>query len=147
MAGRGRRGMNTLRDLLQDIRDDRGDLTPAIVVEVARDPEHPLHPHFDWDNDSAAEKYRLHQAGQLLRVTFKPDPTKPTHLRAFVAIKGEDSPQSSYVPTESAMADPFMRALVLRSMNREWKNLKKRYEHMAEFAALIQHDMQGEEAS
>jgi hypothetical protein len=113
-------------------------------VEAARAEDSPLHSRFEWDDTQAADKWRLEQAGQLLRVTFRPDPTKPTDLRAFVAIKGEETPRSSYVPTETAMADEFMRALVLRSMNRDWRNLKKRYEHMAEFAVLIQHDMQGE---
>lgn len=132
--------------VLEGIRDESGDLTPRLVVDAARPTDSPLHSHFEWDDTLAAEKWRLDQAGQLLRVTFKPDPTQPTHLRAFVAIKGEDSPQSSYVPTETAMQDDFMRTLVLRSMNREWKSFKKRYEHMAEFAALIQGDTQ-EEAS
>ena len=138
--------MSTLQETLQAIRDEHGDLTPALVVDAARPLGHPLHHRFEWNNTIAAEQWRLTQAGQLLRVTFRADLTKPTDLRAFVAIPREESNQSSYVPTEDAMADPFMRALVLSQMAREWKNLKKRYEHMAEFAALIRHDMQGDVA-
>lgn len=128
---------------LQAIRDERGELTPALVVETARDPEHPLHSRFEWDDSVAAEKWRLEQASQLLRVVKLPaDPSRPDDLRAFVAVKGKDSHKADYVPTEEALADEFVRKLVLRDMEREWRLLKRRYEHMREFADLILSDLQ-----
>lgn len=137
--------MNTLRDHLTAIRDERGSLTPALVVDTARDPEHPLHSRFEWDDTTAAEKWRLEQAGQLLRVATLPAiPTRAHDLRAFVAVKGQDSRASEYIPTEEAMADEFTRRLVLADMQREWRQLKKRYEHMAEFASLILSDLKGQ---
>ncbi len=137
--------MNTLRDHLTAIRDERGSLTPALVVDTARDPEHPLHSRFEWDDTTAAEKWRLEQAGQLLRIVTLPrDATRAHDLRAFVAVKGQDSRSSDYIPTEEAMADEFTRRLVLADMNREWRQLKKRYEHMAEFASLILSDLKGQ---
>ena len=136
--------MSNLRDVLQVIHDEHGDLNAVLVVDAARDPEHPLHHRFEWDDTLAGQQWRLAQAGQLLRVTYRPDPTKPTDLRAFVPVKGAESHQSSYTPTETVLADPFLRQILLRSMEREWRGFKKRYEHMAEFAALIQADIQGE---
>lgn len=128
---------------LQAIRDERGELTPALVVETARDPEHPLHSRFEWDDSVAAEKWRLEQAGQLLRVVKLPaDPSRADDLRAFVAVKGKDSHKADYVPTEEALTDEFVRKLVLRDMEREWRLLKRRYEHMREFADLILSDLQ-----
>lgn len=126
-----------LRDQLQAIRDEHGSLTPALVVDVARDPEHPLHSRFEWDDTLAAEKWRIEQAGQLLRVTYRPIPGKPHDLRAFSAIRGEDTPTSDYVPTEDVLADPFARELLLRSMKRDWQTFKRRYDHMAEFATYV----------
>ncbi len=132
-----------LRDHLQAIRDERGALTPALVVDTARDPEHPLHSRFDWDDTVAAEKWRLEQASQLLRVVKLPaDPSRPGDLRAFVAVKGQDSHRADYVPTEEALLDEFARKLILRDMEREWRLLKRRYEHMREFADLILSDLQ-----
>jgi len=136
--------MSELRNLLQAVHDEHGDLTPRLVVDTARDPRHPLHTRFEWDDTVAAERYRLDQAGQLLRVTFRPDPTQPTHLRAFVAVKGEDSHQSSYVPTEKAFADPFTRTLVLRAMEREWRTFKKRWSDHTQFADMIRREIEGE---
>ncbi len=132
-----------LRDHLQAIRDERGALTPALVVDTARDPEHPLHSRFEWDDSVAAEKWRLEQASQLLRVVKLPaDPLRPGDLRAFVAVKGQDSHRADYVPTEEALLDEFARKLILRDMEREWRLLKRRYEHMREFADLILSDLQ-----
>lgn len=133
---------STLRDHLTAIHHEHGTLTPALVVDVARDPEHPLHSRFEWDDTLAAEKWRHEQAGQLLRVVKLPaDPARPGDLRAFVAVKGQDSHRAEYVPTEQAMADEFTRTLVLRDMEREWKALKRRYQHMAEFAQLVLADV------
>ena len=44
-----------------------GLLSPAQIVEEARDPASPLHDEFEWDDDSAAEQYRMAQAGALVR--------------------------------------------------------------------------------
>ena len=130
-----------LREHLQAIRNEHGGLTPALVVEVARDPEHVLHSRFEWDDSIAAEKWRLEQAGALLRVTFRPDPEKPMDLRAFAAIKGEDSATSDYVPTEEVASNPFAAELLLRQMKRDWQTFKRRYDHMAEFIALVREDV------
>lgn len=139
--------MSGLLDHLQAIRDERGALTPALVVEAARDPEHPLHSRFEWDDTAAAEKWRLEQASQLLRVVKLPNVEgRPSNLRAFVAVKGAECHASDYTPTGEALSDDFTRRLVLRDMEREWKALKRRYEHMREFAALIASDMNGETA-
>lgn len=56
-------------------------VTPENIVEVARDPSTELHKNFDWDNDSAAEKWRLHQARQFIQLlvikTEKKEAVKP----------------------------------------------------------------------
>lgn len=44
-----------------------GILTPNAVVDDAKNPSSPLHDQFEWDNDVAAEKYRLEQARELIR--------------------------------------------------------------------------------
>lgn len=127
----------TLTEQLSAIRDEHGSLTPEVVVDAASHPDHPLHSRFDWDDTVAARKWRLEQAGQLLRVTYKPHPDKPSDLRAFVALKGEDSARAEYVPTGEAMSNPISREIVLRSMDREWKAFKRRYQEMREFSDLV----------
>ena len=133
--------MSTLTDHLQAIRDEHGYLTPALVVDAARDTDHPLHSQFEWDDTAAAEKYRLHQASALLRITTRPIPGKPNDIRHFMAVRGENTPRSDYIPTTEALADPFTRKLVLGQFKREWLAFKRRYDDLEEFAAFILSDL------
>lgn len=132
----------SLLDTLTTIHQQHGTLTPVLLVELAANPDHPLHDRFTWDDTEAAHKWRIVQAGQLLRVVRLPDdPKRPGDLRAFVAVKAKDTPRAEYVPTEDAMSDEFTRRLVLSDMEREWRSLKRRYQHMSEFAALVMSDL------
>lgn len=54
-----------LRELLLEI-ESRGRLTAKKVVDAARDPHHPLHVRFEWDDSVGGEKWRLQQARQLI---------------------------------------------------------------------------------
>jgi hypothetical protein len=51
---------------LQQLERD-GRLTPEDVLNAAEDPSSPLHGWFDWNDDTAAHKYRLEQARMLIR--------------------------------------------------------------------------------
>lgn len=134
--------MSDLLAQLTSIRDARGALNAEIVLEEASDPRHPLHNRFDWDDTEAAHQWRLRQASQLLRVVrFRPDPTTPRNLRAFVAVRGRNTPRADYVPTEEALSDDFTRRLVLADMEREFRTLKRRYEHMREFADMLRREI------
>lgn len=127
----------SLIEQLEAVREEHGSLTPALLVDLARNPAHPLHSRFEWDDSVAAEKWRLEQAGQLLRVTFRPDPSKPADLRAFVAIKGESTSTSEYVPTSEALADPFARELLLRQFKRDAQTFHRRWKNHEEYAAVL----------
>lgn len=130
--------MSTTRDHLQAIRDEYGTLNAELVADVAADADHPLHAQvYDCPPEQASRRYYVNRAAQLLRVTYKPMPGKPTDLRAFVAIRGEDTPVSDYVPTGEVLANPFTRELLLRSMKRDWQTFKRRHDHMSEFAAYV----------
>ena len=56
------------REILESIaKSNGGRLTPELVVAAARDPEHPLHSEFDWDDESAAHQHRLAIARRIIR--------------------------------------------------------------------------------
>lgn len=121
-----------------EIRRDRGMLTPAAVVDAARDEEHPLHTRFEWDDAVAGEAYRVEQARNLIRsVKIEREDKTPSDLRAFVSISRPNTPQREYVPTVEALEDPITRKLLLSEMRRDWETLRTRYQHMSEFADMI----------
>lgn len=139
----------TLRDELQAIYNRVGRLTPALVVEVARDPHHPLHQRFNWDDTTAADSWRQHQAHELIRsvrVVYRErtDTEDERSVRAFQAVRADVA--FNYVPTERVVEDPFLAKLVLSDMEREWRVLKRRYEAFREFWEMVQGDW-GERAA
>ncbi len=51
---------------LKRITDVHGKLTPDVIVEEAAKPESPLHECFQWDDNKAAQQWRLQQARILI---------------------------------------------------------------------------------
>src|SRR5215207_3908418 len=129
-----------LRDQLQQLYDANQRLTPALVLAEAENPDSPLHALFEWRNDEAAEKWRLHQAQQLIRsvkVVYKPatgtDPAKS--IRAWHAIRDESG--HHYEPAEQIALDPFTRKLLMSDMEREFLQPQRRWAHFEEFWRLL----------
>lgn len=135
----------SLRDILQGIYDQRGELTAEILVEVSRDETHPLHERFEWDNAAAGEQWRKQQAADLIRsvkVVYKEatETEEARTVRAFHAVRGPSG--HAYQPAEKVAEDPFTRQLVLNDMEREWQALRRRYERFAEFTAMVRADLE-----
>lgn len=134
----------TLRDELQSIYEEHGYLTPELLVEVARPETHPLHRRvFDRPVGEAAESWYRHRAHELIqsvRVTYKPQGEDgPTHsVRAFTAVRQPGvGAIYNYKPVGEVVEDPVTREIVLREMEREWKNLFERYRHFEEFSEMV----------
>lgn len=131
-----------LRDHLQSIYDEHGKLTPKIVVDEARDPNHPLHNRFEWDDGVAAEKYREDQARgliRLLRVTYRNAEGERGCVRSYHSVRTQEG--YSYEPIEKITDNPMLTKILLADMRRDWQVLKRRYERFEEFAEMIRNDL------
>lgn len=134
--------MANLRDELLAIRAEHGKLTPALVVDAAAAEDHPLHDRFEWDDSTAAHKYRLVQARELIRVVrekYVDGDGRPADVRTFHAIPRADG--MAYEPLDEIVHDDIASKVLLQSMEREWRQLKARYERFAEFRSLILGDL------
>lgn len=126
------------------IRDEHGELTPQLVVDVARDEAHPLHSRFEWNDSVAGEAFRREQAHRLIqkaKIEVRPpsDDGPPRLIRTFVAVPKTDG--YAFDPVTEVAEDPFRRQVVLNSMEREWKALFKRYQEYEEFFAVVRRDL------
>lgn len=135
--------MSDLRGELQAIYEHHGKLTPRLVVDEAREEDHPLHDRFEWNNEIAGEAWRRDQAHRLIqsvRIVYKPANEREGEksVRAFHAVRKENG--HVYEPTEKVTADPFIAQLVLRDMEREWRQLKQRYDQFEEFWDMVRQD-------
>ncbi|MFD1656939.1 hypothetical protein ACFSL4_01490 [Streptomyces caeni] len=133
-----------LRSELQSIYDQHKKLTPALVVDAARDEQHPLHSRFEWNDAVAGEAWRRQQAHELIRsvrvVYREADEANPEKsVRAFHAVRKENG--HVYEPVDKVAADDFTRRLVLADMEREWKALHRRYQDFEEFTAMVRRDL------
>lgn len=121
---------------------NHGYLNPAHVVDAARDPSSPLHDEFEWSDESAADAYRLAQAGALIRrVKFTVVRTvAETRQVAISTARAYQSRQSArrdesggYESVADIMQDSNKREELLQQVLRELQAYRKRY---AEIAAL-----------
>lgn len=136
--------MADLRTELQKIYDSHETLTPELVVTEARAEDHPLHDRFEWDDAVAGEHWRREQAHELIRsvrVVYREatETDEARTVRAFHAVRGPSG--HVYEPVEKVREDPLISAMVLRDMEREWRQLQRRYGHFAEFLELVRADL------
>lgn len=135
--------MSDLRTQLTSIYRDRGELTPQNVVDEARPDDHPLHSRFEWDDAVAGEAYRRVQAQELIRsvkIVYAESPRgERKSVRAFSSLHeaSDDGAATGYAPTEDIVADDFSRQLLLRQCKREIDQLRTKYGHLQEFAAMM----------
>lgn len=63
------------QQIIREYAENNGGIfDPAGFLEACRDPEHPAHSWFEWDDDKAALEYRLDQARDFargLKITFE----------------------------------------------------------------------------
>lgn len=115
-------------ELLDDlVKEHGGQLRPGQILKAATPKGSPLHGYFEWNDKRAANKYRLSQAGNILRalciVSISPDVAP---MRAYVV----ESQQGPYVPSKVVFAEPSRRtAMALKAMveltawRRRWQPL------------------------
>jgi len=125
---------------LEKVRIQYGDLKSEHIVEVARDPKHPLHNAFPWDDSVAAQIGRESIAARLvrsIRVAIITPERKEIVTRAFVSIKSPDSKgQRAYVTVTATLDDPEGRAYMIRQAWLQLRAWRRRYAELSELAML-----------
>lgn len=109
-------------------------VTPKQIVEYARDENSELHKCFEWNNDVAAEKWRIQQARLLVCniVYSEPATQEPTKIRVMQAT---DS--NSYKPVTFIMKNKTEYEALLERALTELKAFKERYKNLAELEEIL----------
>lgn len=119
---------------LERIRlDNHGLLKPEIVVDESRPEEAVLHPCFDWVDESAAEKYRIHQARNLIksvRITKTKDDGTVTAKRVYVNLGESEDNAQAYHAISDVVRNPEQRAQMIDQVWRELSAIKARYREL-----------------
>lgn len=121
-----------------------GALAPKHIVDAARDVSSPLHDEFEWDDDAAAEMYRLAQAGALVRrmkltIIRKDAEARNIHItttRQFQSRASQRKEDAGYETLEDILDDPEKRAELLAQVLRELNAYRKRYAELSELSEI-----------
>lgn len=124
-------------EALEKIAEEhKGELTPKAVVEVARTKTHPLHPHFEWNDNIAAEAYRLDQARNLIRIVRVEDAsTDDGTARAFISINDGDS--TAYRPLDLIKKSADLQLALLKQADKELQAFERRYQALVEICRTV----------
>lgn len=90
---------------------------PKKVIELARPKNSPIHKFFDWNDTTAAEKYRLEQARSLVSALYIKIENTP--VKAYENVKISIKEGNSYVPTDDVFSNEDLTAQVIEAAKRE----------------------------
>ena len=116
--------------------EKEGKLTGEQLVEVSRPEDAPLHKEFDWDDAVAGEKWRVHQARQIINSLIVIAPETNTEVRKFYNIQMSKDDRK-YESIEAVMQRVEKRDILLRSAMRELSALRKKYAALSELAKVF----------
>lgn len=117
-------------------------ITPEELLEDAQDLGSPMHNFFEWDDDIAAQKYRLQQARYILRcidveIIYNGD-NKST--RAYVNVSDPQDQERGlvYVSVDRALSEPEMRKQLIQQAMIEAMSWKEKYKTLKELGLIFE---------
>ena len=119
---------------LERIRNKYGELSACDIVEESQNENAVLHNCFEWRDDIAAQKYREHQAQELIRnivVEAVQDKEVNPPIRAYVKIQGD------YKPIQEVVTIKDYREEMLNNAFKELKTFKEKYQSLSELSDLF----------
>lgn len=132
---------NIVAQEIQSISLNRTDeeFKPQDMVDYAKNPTTELHKCFEWNDEIAADKYRISQAQDVLRniviVASKEDnQQEKTPIRMFVSTNNRDN---SYKPVTVVMQNKDEYQRLLQQAYADLQTFKQRYQHLKELAKFI----------
>lgn len=112
-------------------------LTPKAVVDANRPEDAPLHKAFDWNDESAAEKYRLHQARNIINCILtvaEKENGEQANTRAYVRITEAESYES--LATVLQIAEK--RESLLNQAKTDMRIFTNKYNNLKELSRVIE---------
>jgi hypothetical protein len=132
------------QELNKLMRKYNGKLNPLDIVREASSTRSPLHDWFDWEDNSAGEKWRMHQARLLLnsikvKITFQEGEKEyRKYLNVKVPVNGNNKKfKRFYIETDRIMKNPELKEQVLRRAVKEAEYWQRTYEDYQELEDIF----------
>lgn len=114
---------------------------PQDVVEFARDPKTELHKCFDWDDETAAEKWRVHTARNILLSlkveVISKDKKTGESVKIPFRLMQNDKEDKAYKHVSFIVRHDDEYARLLKRAKAELAAFKKRYSMIVELSEVI----------
>ena len=120
----------------REIRSLGDSVTAEMILDKARDENTELHKCFEWDDSVAAEKYRINQAGGIIRnlvIQVSDDPGEERTIRVLHKANEEHV----YKPVGAIVRNINEYANLLERAKMELSSFKKKYSCLAELSEII----------
>lgn len=109
--------------------------TPESVLEIAKNPESELHKCFDWDDTSAANKFRLIQArAVIVNLVIKGTEKTDNPVRALQIT----TEKSVYAPTKTFLVNVDEHMALIARAKAELKAIRNRYKQISELESVFE---------
>ena len=117
-------------------RQGNGLITREAVVEYARDPKTALHTQFIWDDTEAARRWRLEQAGNVLRLQVKVVSQDGAEVRTLVSLSTDRAAGGGYRPLEAVMNNEQLASVYLQDALSELNSARRKYGSIKQLAGV-----------
>lgn len=129
-------------EIVDSISQAEGVCPPDRLVEEAANPDHPMHSMFDWNDSTAGNSWRVHQARMIIgSLAFRVvERERVSYVPSFVSVghvEGTKGIKKGYRPVDEVMNDEAMRA---ETLQRAWNSLKTwqvRYSSLTAYAEQV----------
>ena len=126
---------------LHRIEQKFGEVTPRNLLDESTPEDAVMHPCYEWDDEKAADKYRLWQSRHILSCltvsyvqTETPEPRK-IEVRAYQNVSDERN--GRFINVQSAMEQTTTRDMVLMNAIKELQMFRKKYADLSELSKII----------
>lgn len=115
-------------------------VTNRMVVDYATNPQTALHQAFEWDNEVAGDRWRLHQASELIRrqMTVVTVAGERRAVRMMVSLstdrRGEER---GYRMMHDVMSDRERMQVLVRDCETEYRAFRQKYHVLSEMVSEV----------
>ena len=130
---------NIVGGVVEKIEAEHGAVTKELLLEESRPEDSATHSIFEWDNDKAAESWRLQQAKatiNALRIVYVSTEDEKVPVRAFVNVS-ELSNKAQYKSVSVAFQNVDEREAYLKRIRNELDAFVRRNQNVEELADIL----------
>ena len=130
---------NIVGGVVEKIEAEHGAVTKELLLEESRPEDAATHSLFEWDNDKAAEQYRLEQARHTisaLRVVYVTPEKEEIAVKAFINVS-ELTDKARYRNVEVALTEEDSREVYLKRIRNELEAFIRRNRNIEELGNIL----------